>query len=278
MAFITMNLSSDCLKRPVPVNVIIPADKLVMPGTPKREDKPFKTLYLLHGMLGNHMDWVNNTRISMWAEENNLAVVMPAGENAFYVDHYKTCTMYGEFIGEELVELTRKIFPLSREREDTFIGGLSMGGYGALRNGLKYCDTFSHVVSLSGAYIIDSLPGRTNDTPIFFEGRDFAEDLFGDLDKALESDINPKYIAKENLAAGKVNPRIFMACGKDDSLLPANQSMYEDLKSKGLDISLTIGEGNHEWNFWDKYLKTAIDTFLPTETAEMGINSGNIGV
>ncbi len=278
MAFITMSLMSESLKRTVPVNVLIPADKLVFPGTPKREDKPFKTLYLLHGILGNYTDWVNNTRISRWAEENNLAVIMPSGDNAFYVDQPWASNMYGEFIGQELVELTRKIFHLSDKREDTFIGGLSMGGYGALRNGLKYCDTFGYVVALSGAYIIDTLPERDNDSFMFMERRDYAESMFGDLNEALKSDINPKVLAKENVKAGKENPKIFMACGEEDSLLTANKSMYESLKSDGLDVSLTIDEGNHEWDFWDKYLKIAIDTFLPTEVSENGLNSGNVGI
>lgn len=278
MAFITMSLMSDCLARTVPVNVIIPADKLTFPGAPKREDKPFKTLYLLHGILGNYTDWVNGTRICRWAEENNLAVVMPSGDNAFYVDQPWAHNNYGEFIGRELVELTRKIFPLSHEREDTFIGGLSMGGYGALRNGLKYCDTFGYVVALSGAYVVESFPTRTNDHWMFMERRDYAESMFGDLDKVLESDANPKYIAAENVKAGKVSPKIFMACGKDDSLLPNNQDMYDDLKAKGLDVSLTIDEGNHEWDFWDKYLKVAIDTFLPVENLGNGFNSGNVGL
>ncbi|MBQ7148769.1 MAG: acetylesterase [Pseudobutyrivibrio sp.] len=277
MAFITMSLLSESLKRTVPVNVILPADKLVFPGQPKREDKPFKTLYLLHGILGNYTDWVNGTRIARWAEENNLAVVMPSGDNAFYVDQPWASNMYGEFIGKELVELTRKIFPLSHDREDTFIGGLSMGGFGALCNGLKYSDTFGYVVALSGAYVMESFPTRTNDTPMFMERRDYAESMFGDLEEALLSDKNPKVAAANNVAAGKVNPKIYMACGRDDSLLDANKDMYEDLKAKGLDVQLVIDDGNHEWDFWDKYLKIAIDEFLPTEIAENGINSGNIG-
>ena len=112
--------------RMVPVNVILPVDKMEMPGMPQRKNEPFKTLYLLHGLLGNHMDWGTTSRVQRFAEEHNLAVVMPAGENAFYIDHPETHNLYGEFIGKELVELTRKMFHLSAEREDTFIGGLSM--------------------------------------------------------------------------------------------------------------------------------------------------------
>ena len=106
MAFIHMNLISTALMRTVPVNVIIPADKPDFPGIPKRENKPYKTLYLLHGVLGSYVDWVNGTRIQRFAEMNDLVVVMPSGENSFYVDMPNGSDNYGDFIGRELVELT----------------------------------------------------------------------------------------------------------------------------------------------------------------------------
>ena len=83
MALLQMNLLSKSLMRTVPVNVILPADKMVFPGMPKREEKPYKTLYLLHGIFGNYTDWVCGTRIQRYAEENDLAVVMPSGDHAF---------------------------------------------------------------------------------------------------------------------------------------------------------------------------------------------------
>ena len=135
MALIQFTYVSNVLLRSVPVQVILPADKL----SPEGEYLPlkkYKTLYLLNGLWGSHVDWVSGTRIQRWAEERDLAVVMPAGENSFYVDRPGFHTEYGKWIGEELVEITRRMFPLSHKREDTFIGGLSMGGFGALRNGL----------------------------------------------------------------------------------------------------------------------------------------------
>ena len=78
--------------------------------------------------------------------------------------------------------------PLSHKRVDTFIGGLSMGGFGALRNGLKYSDTFGSIISLSGALHIDNMPKRGNDVELFIDSRDCAESCFGDLDQLQESD------------------------------------------------------------------------------------------
>lgn len=77
MAYLQMSILSQSLMRTVSVNVILPVDKLVFPGMPQREEKPYKTLYLLHGMFGSYVDWVNGTNIQRWAEEKNLVVVMP---------------------------------------------------------------------------------------------------------------------------------------------------------------------------------------------------------
>ena len=154
MAFIQVSFMSKTLMRTVPLQVILPVDKFTF-GQPEREEKPFKTLYLLHGIFGNETDWVHGTRIQRWAEEKNLAVVMPAGENAFYVDQPSIGAMHGQFIGEELVEITRKMFPLSRKREDTFIGGLSMGGFGTqkwleISRYLRGCDLPVRCTSCAG--------------------------------------------------------------------------------------------------------------------------------
>lgn len=277
MALIQMELMSQSLMRTVPVNVILPADKMTLPGMPKRADKPYKTLYLLHGVFGSYIDWVCGTRIQRYAEERDLAVVMPSGDNSFYVDRPESNNLYGQFVGRELVELTRKMFPLSRRREDTYIGGLSMGGFGALRNGLKYSDTFSHIIALSGALHLEQMAARTEDAGFFIETKSYAEACFGDLSKVLESDKNPKYLVKQLKAAGKDIPRLYMACGDQDSLLPVNREMAGFLKEQGADVTFEVGPGNHEWDFWDTYIKKAIE-WLPTEENGLGINSGNIGV
>ena len=277
MAFIQMSILSKSLMRTVPVNVILPADKMVFPGMPEPPEKPFKTLYLLHGVFGSYIDWVNGTRIQRYAEEHDLAVVMPSGDNAFYVDQPGANNYYGEFVGKELVELTRKMFPLSRKREDTFIGGLSMGGYGAMRNGLKYWENFGCIVALSGALLVEDVAKRTNDDPFFLNRRDYAEACFGDLSKILDSDKNPKYLVRQLKKEGRPIPRIYMACGDADSLLPANQDMASFLKEQGADVTFEVGPGAHEWDFWDTYIRKAIE-WLPTDKVSQGMNSGNVGI
>ena len=86
MALIQANFMSGSLMRTVPVNIILPVDKLAFPGAASKEITAYKTLYLLHGIFGNYTDWVSGTNIQRWAEEKDLAVVMPSGDNMFYVD------------------------------------------------------------------------------------------------------------------------------------------------------------------------------------------------
>ena len=86
MALIQVNYCSKALFRTVPLNVILPADRFDADTDRYLQEEAcrYKTLYLLHGLLGYYNDWVSFTRIQKWAEEKNLAVVMPSGDNAFY--------------------------------------------------------------------------------------------------------------------------------------------------------------------------------------------------
>lgn len=279
MALIKVDFISESLKRTVTINAIIPADKLTFPGMPKPEKKPFKTLYLLHGILGNYTDWVSGTRIQRWAQDNNLAVIMPSGENGFYVDNAaRPDQMYGEFIGKELVQFTRDLFPLSHKREDTFIAGLSMGGYGAIRNGLKYSDTFSCIGGLSSALILENAKVSTEDAPIFMQRRSYFEGIFGDLTKLEGSDMDCKALALELKKNNKEIPNMYLCCGKDDMLLSQNHDFRDFLKEQGIDCTYVEGPGAHEWDFWDTYIKKFIEWLPLDKDAKAGISSGNVGV
>lgn len=152
-----------------------------------------------------------------------------------------------------------------------------MGGYGAMRNGLKYSDTFGYIVALSAALHVEEMAARTKDGGFFIESKSFAEACFGDLSKLLDSDKNPKWLVKELKKAGKALPKIYMACGDKDSLLSANRDMAAFLKEQGADVTFETGSGAHEWDFWDAYIKKAID-WLPTEDSGLGMNSGNVGI
>ena len=230
------------------------------PYPPKKA--PFKTLFLLHGISGNHADWISETRIRSWAENHGIAVVMPSGYNAFYLDQPEVHNYYGRFVGQELVEVARRMFPLSARREDTFIGGISMGAYGALRNGLKYCETFGSIVSLSSAMIINDFDQIISSDGLFFLSRGFLEHTFGDLSHVRDSDKDPARLAADLVYCDRPRPRIFMTCGNQDPLAEANRMLAGRMRDTGLDVTYHEMTGGHDWEFWNAALPEALDWLL----------------
>ena len=263
MALAQVSFISSSLLRTVTINAIIPVEKPPFPGMPEKEEKPLKTLYLLHGIFGHYMDWLTSSRIQSLAQGKNLAVIMPSAENKFYVDNEASLDMHGAFIGEELVDFTRRLFPLSRKREDTFIAGLSMGGYGAIRNGLKYADTFSCLAALSSALIQDQVVASTyaiDHGP--FGNRRYYESIFGDIDKLPGSDMDVRALVKNRLAENKPMPRIYLACGTEDSLIQNNRSFKDFLNENKVAVDYVEGPGEHNWVFWDSYIEKVLE-WLP---------------
>lgn len=277
MALIQMNILSKSLMRTVDVDVILPIDKIAFPGASAPKSGNFKTLYLLHGIFGSQHDWLSSTRIQRWAEDQNLAVVMPAGENMFYVDQPGSHAMYGEFIGKELPELMEKTFPLSHKREARYIAGLSMGGYGALRNGLKYADHFSRIGAFSAAANVVHADDWTNDAPIFFEGRDYAEAVFSDLSTLKDSDRNPLWSMKQLVNKKQPLPEIYMACGTKDPLYKPNIKLRDGFISCGANVTWDEAAYGHEWTFWDQEVEKFLQ-WLPLDEGDAGMNSGNVGL
>ena len=261
MALLEVNFFSKALLRNVSMNVILPIGKFELPNAPVEgtEDKPFKTLYLLHGLFGNYTDWVSQTSIQSYAEEKNLSVVMPSGDNSFYLDRPESWRNYGEFVGQELVEVTRKMFRLSHNSDSTFIGGLSMGGFGAIRNGLKYHETFGYIIGLSSAVHILEDIANVNNRNITYE-----ESCYGPLREALHTDNNPRVIVK-NLKKKQTSgenirfPKIYLACGTEDELIGVNRAYRDFLIDNGLDVTYLEESGEHNWAFWDKHIMKALE-------------------
>lgn len=285
MALISVDYFSSALMRTTTLEVILPfddqGDAYATDSAMRREGgtlekdlktwearpyparkAPFKTLFLLHGISGNHADWISETRIRHWAESRGVAVVMPSGYNAFYLDQPEVHNYYGRFVGQELVEVARTMFPLSCRREDTFIGGISMGAYGALRNGLKYCETFGAIVGLSSAMIIDSFDKVISSDGLFFLSRPFLEHTFGDLNHVRDSDKDPARLAADLVYCDRPRPRIFMSCGSEDPLAEPNRVLAQRMRDTGLDVTYHEMRGGHDWDFWNAALPEALDWLL----------------
>lgn len=258
MAYIEMSFKAESLKRWTEVLVVLPLEGEETPDRKKPEK--FPTLYLLHGHSGNAKDWVTYSNIRRLAEERNLAVVMPTGENSFYVDNEELGLYSGSYI-KELVEFTRKAFPLSQKREETFIGGLSMGGFGAMRNGMHYAELFSKIISLSGAFILEDLIHAKEGAPTVIESYEYFLRIFGNLEMVEKTDKNPLYCVREAQKRNTV-PAVYMACGTEDYLIENNRHMKAELEKLGVPLTYHEAAGIHDWKFWDEWIEKALDWLL----------------
>lgn len=265
MALIDIKYFSDCLKRQTSVKVILPNDG-IPEGNP-HYDRPMKTLYLLHGYTGIGEDWIWNSSIVEYAGRYNLCVVLPNGENSFFLDGVETGRQYASFVGKELPAYLQKTFGLSAAPEDNFTGGLSMGGFGALHTALAFPENFGKAVGLSSALIsyriAEMKPGMNNAAANY----EYYRLMFGDPDTFNESDNNPEELVRRIQKAGGKVPGIYMACGTEDFLLSSNRTFADFLRERNVDLIYHESTGIHDFRFWNQYLEPAI-RWLVTGTEE----------
>lgn len=250
MAHMNIEFFSNCLRRPVSFKLLIPNDFNDDWQSPqKRAGQPMKSLFLLHGYTGAAGNWVPERLATLY----NFAIVMPNGENGFWVDGLATGHRYGAFLGEELPGYIERTFRLSMRTEDTFIMGLSMGGFGALHAALAYPERFGKVAALSSALIIHD---KARIQPGFEDGfanYEYYRQCFGDLDGVETSRANPEVLVDELLSAGRALPEIFMACGTEDFLLENNRRFHRFLEERGVKHQYFESPGSHNDEFWAEY-------------------------
>ena len=248
MAIIQASFMSETLERQVGFTAILP-DGLGKDGS----YEPLPTLYLLAGYSGNGFFWVSHYTVEELSSELRLAIIMPDAENHFYTDDDTFGYGWGKFVGQELVDYTRRVFPLSHKREDTIIGGFSMGGYGAILNGLRYRETFGHIVSVSAA-ILTGGPEDTDRLGPRENGDRFFRSLFGDPAGVVGSHHDPRAKADAALQA-KETPDIYMAVGKSDFLRDVNEAFRDHLEAIGYPSFLfEEEEGDHDSVFAETHL------------------------
>lgn len=246
MASITLSFRSEALERTVPLRALVPLE-----DAPR---VPMPAMYLLHGLYGSEQDWFQYTRVMLWARAKGLAVFCPAGENGFYVNQADTGEAYMRYVGEELPAFTRRLFPLSSRREDTFIAGLSMGGYGALNAGLTYPETFGKVAALSAAL----RPWKRMDKPQggCVQRPAYARALFG-------QDTEPWDTLTLARQCGARAPELWLSCGAQDDLLEENIALVDGLRQAGIPAHFDQPPGAHNWDFWDREIQRVIDWLMP---------------
>lgn len=253
MAFLQVNFFSHTLNFNMEMNVILPEKKCPF------EDGKWPTLYLLHGYSGDHMNWQRYTSVERYVRDLDLAVVMPSVHNGFYTN-MKTGQRYWDFISEELPALCERMFPLTAKREGRFAAGLSMGGYGALKLGLRQPERFAAVASLSG--VVDVYSNLlSNQSQSDAEQRKVFENIFGTLDMLKGSDDDLVAVADRLLKNGGTLPKIYVACGTEDFLYRNNVDFLKRFE-KPMGIHVEEGPGAHTWDFWDAYIERVL-AWLP---------------
>ncbi len=248
-----------CLYTPVTIHVLLPSffahanTVESLDDVYKEKNIKYRTLFLLHGAVEDARSWLSYTNIEKYADKHKLAVVLPSVGNSFFAD-MEHGPQYWTFVSDELIRFVRSVFPLSEKREDNYVAGLSMGGYGAFKMGFNRPDLFSAAISLSGALDVASLydnEARTRSISL--------DDVFGSKEEFLESENDLFYLLKKLKHEGKDIPRLYMACGQDDSLYKINQDFLKFAKSQSVDVTYEEGPGAHEWDFWDTFILKAFE-------------------
>ena len=222
---------------------------------------PIPTLYLLHGLSDDHTMWLRNTRIAQYARKYHIAVVMPAVNRSFYTDMAHGAA-YWTFVSQELPTVMETFFPLSREREGRFAAGLSMGGYGAMKLGLKCPQRYAAVAALSAPLMMQEAFSKPDIDPRW---RHELESIFGDEASLRAGDGNLEALAEQ--LSPQDAPRLFAACGDRDFLFDANQAFIARFGQK-FAIRYTVESGaDHTWDFWDAQIREVL-AWLPLKPLE----------
>ena len=254
MAYFRIDYNSGALRRTVSFEMLIPNDPDDDAPAGDRE-KPLYTLFLLHGYHAKAYNWVP----AGLPQKYRFAIVIPTGENSFYLNGTATGTGYQTMVGEELVDYVRRTFGLATSPENTCIAGLSMGGFGALHTGLAYPDRFGKIGALSSALIVHEVahmqPGSANGVANYA----YYHSCFGDLETVEERDVNPEVLARRLKASGAKIPEIYMACGTEDFLLENNRAMHRFLEAEGIPHQYHEGKGTHDMVFWHEHIAKIVE-------------------
>ncbi len=220
---------------------------VLLPDTCESEG-PYSVLYLLHGLSDDHTIWQRRTSVERYAADLPLIIVMPDGGRSFYCDAAHG-PAYEAHIIQDVIGFVDRFYHTKACREGRAIEGLSMGGYGALKLGLKYPDLFGSIVAHSSCPLIASEP---------LEGREDLEPelrrIFGDSPLGGKDDL----LALAERLDPKMAPPLRMDCGTEDFLLDQNRRFHARLEELGVPHEYEEFPGSHEWGYWDQRVQEGL--------------------
>jgi len=200
-------------------------------------DPPFRAVYLLHGLSDDYTIWQRRTSIERYADRFGLMIVMPDGGRSFYCDQ-----PYGNYEAHilETVRFIDRTFHTLNAPVGRGISGLSMGGYGAIKLGLKYPELFGSVAAHSSALDITRIHDAEHLRGIFFTPPCPDDDPFA------------------MAARAGVKPAIRFDCGVDDFLIEENRRFHAHLQALGVAHTYAEYPGAHSWEYWDEHIVEAL--------------------
>ena len=240
MAFATINYFSRSLVKASSFNIVFPDE----PNIPR----PWSVFYLLHGLSDDHTIWMRRTSIERYVAGLPLVVVMPDGGRGWYTNAIAGSAHEDDLV-KDIVGLVDHTFPVKAERSGRAIGGLSMGGFGAVKVGLKHHEMFASVNSHSGALAF------TRNDPAQAKGLspEFSR-IFGEHPKGGPED---PFAIVEKIDHGRV-PSMRIDCGVDDFLIGQNREFHKHLEGLHIPHEYQEYPGSHDWAYWDKHVQEAI--------------------
>lgn len=256
MALIHLNCHSDTLQMAVNIDVILPQAATSQIGMAGKREATYRTLYLLHGLSDDQTIWQRRTSVERYAARYGVAVVMPSGGRSFYTD-MRHGGAYYTYIARELPAICRSFFAgMSADPADQYIAGLSMGGYGAWKIGMRE-GGFAGIASFSGALDVHALATRAA-----LDDRGYWEDIFGDIEKIPGSQEDVYALTAQAITSGRPLPKLYLSCGTEDWLLAATRRMRDLLTTHATPCEYREVPGNHNWEFWDAELERVMAYFF----------------
>ena len=241
----TVRFQSKLVNTTLPYNVILPSDYDTSRTT------RYPVLYLLHGLTGHYNDWVQRTNVADYAAGYRMIVVMPEGNDSWYVDSTTVASSrYESYILNELIPDVQQRYRTIEARYGRSIAGLSMGGYGAIKFGLKSPATFVFAASMSGAFGVTRFTEK--DTPELWRE---SLKLFGALGSETRV-TNDLFEIVGKLTPARINslPYFYFDCGTEDSplIFPYNRELSGLMFDKKIPHEFRQLPGDHSWAYWDR--------------------------
>ena len=239
---------SPALNRDMQYRVIFPAR--IPTGT------KLPVVYLLHGGGGNFRDWSNYSDAAKVAERG-LILVMPEGDDSYYVNaRMRPQDRYEDYIVDDLIADVESKLPVATGRANRAIAGVSMGGYGAVKLALSHPDLFAFAAGISPAV---DVPSRPFSIKRIQQWRHYAS-IFGSWGTVTRRNGDPFVLARS--ADPAQTPYLFLTCGEQEGLLPANRNFAALLEHRHFRYEFHVVQGGHDWNQWDKQLPSMFQSLL----------------